>query len=421
MQIKYLIIVLVILTIIGCTAIFKFLNTDISYCKTVIPVSFNNKRSPVINPASIQSGYTLLTPINTNENPVNTKSTVYLIDMYGHPVHEWKLSDNAFFSYLNPDGNLFVEAVSPGKKSIPSGGDTGIIKELNWDGETIWEYKNPWLHHDFDILPNGNIAVLVWEKIDSHLATRIKGGFSNSTIGPEMFSDAILELNRKNETVWQWHASQNLDPAIDYINPGSPRSEWTHANSIKYLDKNPITQTPAYLVSFRNIDTVVMIDKAQGKIIWRSPKKMLGGQHDATYLANGNILIFDNGVPGKIPPSPGSRVVEINPQKNKVVWEYEGGKSNFQKAQFYSSIVGGAQRLQNGNTLITDGLMGRIFEVTSDKKIVWDITNPFGEDTYGNFWPFNPVFKARRYTFSEINWPSKIHEPLPLKGINCYK
>ena len=37
---------------------------------------------------------------------------------------------------------------------------------------------------------------------------------------------------------------------------------------------------------------------------------------------------------------------------------------------------GAAQRLPNGNTLITESERGRVFEVTPQKEIVWEFWNP---------------------------------------------
>ncbi|GIT45097.1 MAG: hypothetical protein Ct9H300mP11_30330 [Chloroflexota bacterium] len=49
------------------------------------------------------------------------------------------------------------------------------------------------------------------------------------------------------------------------------------------------------MFSFRNISTVGMIDKASGEIVWRLGGGALAQQHDPSELANGNILIYDNG------------------------------------------------------------------------------------------------------------------------------
>jgi hypothetical protein len=53
-------------------------------------------------------------------------------------------------------------------------------------------------------------------------------------------------------------------------------------------------------------------------------------------------------------------------------WFYRGDREN----PFYSETCGSCQRLDNGNTLITESDSGRAFEVTRDKKIVWEFINP---------------------------------------------
>ena len=48
-------------------------------------------------------------------------------------------------------------------------------------------------------------------------------------------------------------------------------------------------------------------------------------------------------------------------QSGKVVWEYTGVEN-----------VGDAQRMANGNTLISCGTQKRVIEVTPDKQIAWE-------------------------------------------------
>ena len=60
---------------------------------------------------------------------------------------------------------------------------------------------------------------------------------------------------------------------------------------------------------------------------------------------------------------PTSRVLEINPVTLELVWSYTNPR-------FFSTNISGAQRLPNGNTLITAGAGGRMFEVTKEGAIV---------------------------------------------------
>jgi hypothetical protein len=60
-----------------------------------------------------------------------------------------------------------------------------------------------------------------------------------------------------------------------------------------------------------------------------------------------------------------SRVLEIDPVTLELVWSYSNPR-------FFSTNISSSQRLPNGNTLITAGAGGRIFEVTREGAIVWE-------------------------------------------------
>jgi hypothetical protein len=73
----------------------------------------------------------------------------------------------------------------------------------------------------------------------------------------------------------------------------------------------------------------------------------------------------------------GSRVLEIDPVKQRVVWEYAGTDNDRPTWSFYSSFISSARRLPNGNTLIDEGMNGRVFQVTGDGEIVWEYVSPY--------------------------------------------
>lgn len=58
---------------------------------------------------------------------------------------------------------------------------------------------------------------------------------------------------------------------------------------------------------------------------------------------------------------PFSRVIEVELATKQIVWKYQERK----ESDFFSPRISNAQRLPNGNTLICEGVFGRIFEVTS--------------------------------------------------------
>jgi len=175
------------------------------------------------------------------------------------------------------------------------------------------------------------------------------------------------------------------------ICPLEGRHQWTHQNALN------LTASGDLLVSFRQIDTVGIVDRASGAFTWKWGPGVISHQHHPTFQDNGNVLLFDNG------PHRGgatySRVLEIDPATNQIAWEYTGSPP----ISFYSYHISGAERQPNGNTLICEGAPGRIFEVTSDGQIVWEYINPVGVAGEslgaGNASPRagNSVFRAHRY------------------------
>jgi len=88
----------------------------------------------------------------------------------------------------------------------------------------------------------------------------------------------------------------------------------------------------------------------------------------------------------------GSRVLEIDPIKQEIVWEYTGESSGRPGWTFESSFISSARRLPNGNTLIDEGYNGRFFQVTPKGEIVWEYISPYfgngpgaGRDIVSNY------------------------------------
>ena len=72
-----------------------------------------------------------------------------------------KVSYNTMNSYLQDDGRIFRLERDPDFPVFAGGGQSGIIREYTWDGELLWNFEyatDQYLtHHDFAIMPNGNI------------------------------------------------------------------------------------------------------------------------------------------------------------------------------------------------------------------------------------------------------------------------
>ncbi|MDO8599940.1 MAG: hypothetical protein Q7R44_00825, partial [bacterium] len=116
----------------------------------------------------------------------------------------------------------------------------------------------------------------------------------------------------------------------------------------------------------------------------------------------------------------GSRDIEIDPRTNKIVWQFNGGVGVINQVRLFAPIVGGAQRLPNGNTLITDGPKGHVFEVTPKGELVWDMISPYLTQMTGPF-PNNFLFKTRRYVEDQIKFSEKIAPSFNKSAYSLYQ
>ena len=321
------------------------------------------------------------------------------IDMQGRIVHQWHHEEGIQHIKLLENGHLLIQTLpTPESGAMHEiGGSAGAMIELDVEGNTVWEHRDLAQHHDYQRLANGHTVYLAWAKIPLEVSKHIRGGHHHEDDPDQMWGDVVREIDADGVMVKEWRSWEHLDFDLDIICPLESHKEWTHANSID------VTPDGDWLISFRLTSTVVIVDAETGAIKWRwGPQSVfpehdkkfgppeLSHQHDAQMLDNGNILVFDNGCHRLRGPS-WSRVVEVDPNNFEFKWTYAGPTI----LEFYSFMVSGAQRLANGNTLITEGATGRILEVTESHRPVWEYISPWTVPS--RFGPSPAVFRSYRY------------------------
>jgi len=375
------------------------------------------------HPFQINNGQILFSPVSSK--------TTYLIDRTGTVNRTWSSNYLPGLSVYMLDSGSILRTID-----IASGqGGSGGVERYTYDGILNWhfEYYSPnqyQSHHDIEPLPNGNVLLLAFE-LKTPTQVINAGGNPDLTPSSNIEFDYIVEVQPTSPTtgaiVWEWHSwnhlTQDYDskktnfgvvadhPELIDINFGGSQTDWLHCNSIDYNE-----QYDQILLSSRNLNEIYIIDHNTttaeatghnggqygkgGDILyrWGNPKsyragssysQKLFGQHDAQWIkpgcpGAGNILLFNNGV-GRLYSS----VDEIIPPMNTSgYYSYESGQpfapdsptwsySAKPAISFYASFISGCERLPNGNTLICDGPAGRFFEVTPDKKTVWEYVNPY--------------------------------------------
>lgn len=241
----------------------------------------------------------------------------------------------------------------------------GIVK-VDANSQIVW--TNPIrAHHDMQIMPDGRIYVL----------TRKAGLIPEFNPSKPVLEDFITILNAEGklvESISVLAAIMNspFRELYEEKAPAGTVGDVLHTNSLFVLDGRGSDRAPwlapgNVLISMRIPSLVAVVDLSQAKVVamWSGSFRF---QHDPKILDNGNLLLFDNGDPDKGPSS----VVESDPITHQVKWRYRGSEDE----PFFSRFCGAAQRLPNGNTLITESSQGRAFEVTQAKEIVWEYNSP---------------------------------------------
>ncbi len=272
-----------------------------------------------------------------------------------------------------------------------------------------------------------------------------------------LIDDAIIEVTWEGKIVWEWICSEHFDEMgfseeaknamarnPDMKNIERKAGDWMHINSMstlgpnKWFDSGDKRFHPDNIIlSGRNTNVMAIIDKQTGAIVWQlgpdysatAELKKMGwiiGQHHAHMIprglpGEGNILVFDNGgQAGYGPPNPGaptgeryalrdySRILEFDPVTLEVIWRNTpletGGRNAPRGFRLYSSYISSAQRLPNGNTMITEGGGGRLFEVTPDYEIIWEYISPFVDKRRH----MNAVYRAYRVPY---HWVPQVDKP----------
>jgi len=327
------------------------------------------------------NGLTLLTPVDG--------TGVWLIGMNGNYINYWDMKYKpSGYSRLLPNGNILYSGKLERSDSLNLVGSSGVLVETDWNGNIVWEYTDENLHDDFLKLKNGNTLIIKWCKIPNEIVSKIKCGYQKPENCKEIWGDIIQEIDFKGNIVWQWIAHEHLDVKLDTGCPVCSRAAWPHVNGCVVLPDGNI------LLNLYKNNTLIIIDKKTGEIIWRWGEEELAHAYSLSLLDNGNIMLFDTGYHRRGIDLSNSRILEIIPYTGEIVWLFEEKANQL----FYSSTISSCQKLPNANVLVCEGNTGRIFEITESGELVWEYVNNFPRtETAVIDYKHNKLFSAYRY------------------------
>jgi len=318
----------------------------------------------VLAPERTRPGFTLLTSGHAPE--------ALLIDPAGRVVHRWAKSYREVWPARGARDSSEQTAFWRRTRLLPNGHLIAIfdgrgILELDRDSNLVWARANG-AHHDLDVGADGKIYVLARE-------AQLLPELNPDTPILEDFVEILDSRGRLLERISLLEALDGSEFA-SVARAAYPRGgDLFHTNTVTLLDGHASDRVPAFragnlLLSSFALHWLAVLDVDRGTITWLRQGRFRY-QHDPQVLANGNLLLFDNRGEN-VADRHASVVLELDPETGAERWAYRGDDA----APFYSSTCGAAQRLPDGNTLITESDRGRAFEVTRDGEIVWQYFSP---------------------------------------------
>ena len=244
-------------------------------------------------------------------------------------------------------------------------------------------------YHALQVLPNGHSFVLSMDTQPVNMDTVVEGGVDTAIVT----GNVIQEIDDNKRVIWQWRSWDNVnitdtDPEFDLT---LPIIRYCHINSIEVVDVNNM------MISIRHFNEITGINRKTGKIKWRlggkknqftndDPRKLYH-QHDARFLGNNLISIFDNG--------------DYNTSNSRAVF-YQLDTTNFSAhlvkeiyhtPTYWGKIMGNVQRTKNLNTIVNWGYIGSTKFYTTEYDSIGNITNDL------TFSSENYVYSYRSFKF----------------------
>lgn len=214
--------------------------------------------------------------------------------------------------------------------------------------------------HEFKILDNGNYMLIGTKTVredhsDFSIDTPIQWRGGRNML---VKYNVIQELDKNKNLIYEWSTQGHFN--IADIDPVFLTD--TGKIDIPHLNAFDIDSAGNFLLCPRYTNEVVYVDKKSGDVQWRFGGKRSDfiiteqpwpfiGQHDARFLPNGNIMLFDNGysIPGNC-HNAHSAEYKLNMQSKTAESVWNGGLPGV-----ISESTGSTQRLPNGGTLISYG------------------------------------------------------------------
>ena len=369
-------------------------------------------------PQQLQPGLTLVTSSWTEADGL--KPELRLLDRSGQTVHNWRIDRETLFA----DSSLGLRGGDPNRRILNGTyllPDGDVLVNLNYIGTARLDAcgQVEWTsvegnHHSVAEAADGSFWIPgTSQRLRTSTPAHPDGipGFDDP-----VYLDWVLHVSEQGKLLDKINVidvlyANGLERHISKVSQpqagtGGPRkNDITHLNDVEPLPPSMAAEYPLFeagdlLMSLRNLHLVLVFDPATKKVKWHASAPFIQ-QHDADFMGNGWIGVFDNNEDftrrGEM--LGGSRIVTLQPHTDSMAVRFPTSRS----APLYTDVWGKWQYLENGNLLITESSAGRVVEVAPDGRTLWEwVHAPYNESEVP------VVTKAKRYdvTREEVaTWP----------------
>jgi hypothetical protein len=334
--------------------------------------------------AAMAPGVTLLTGLGPNGALFGK-----LVDADGRVLHAWDLD---FFrlwpnpSHLPPDarpktrpGTVIHGAVLDANGDLTFNFDGQGLMKVDFCDRPVWRLPLR-THHSVERDDQGDYWASEFAVRDNPIE-----GLSNHP--PPIPDYAAIEVSPAGKLMRKIDIydllQRNGYPGALYLQSNQDDLNLVHGDGIhlNQVEVFPTTMPEGLfkhgdvLISLRNINSIIVFDPntlAIRAFIFGKTVR----QHDAHFVDGWTVSALDNNNVNdtKDIAKLSSRIVTYSLKDGTLNVVFEGSSQH----PFFTRTMGKQQWLANGDILITETLQGRAFEVTPDKRVVWEYFNQTG-------------------------------------------
>lgn len=328
----------------------------------------------------------------------NETGFVMVLDALGTPV---------WYRRVAPAGALSTDVLAGGAIAyVAALGYYGtdptaryVLQDLSpWQSRTIAAVNGPIDEHELRILANGDILVFVYEQVSGVDLRGLQGFGAGATIA----DCTVQEIAPDGKLVWQWRASDHVDPVRESTGPSAiPMGDTTVAD-VFHFNSIDVDAEGNLLLSSRNTSAVFYVERQSGRVLWKlggapyskdgaqiirvvdDPEGAFGSQHDARFQPGGHVSVFDDHT-GLAGAARGIEyAIDFAAGTARVAWSYVGPTR--------ANALGSFRRYPDGSSIIAWGIpddpttsASAFTEVDDAGNDLMDVRFEQGDSTYRAF------------------------------------